>query len=45
MTGHAAFPLPVGEHRLEVTFRGEAPQVRTIGVEPGEGVQRIDIAG
>jgi protocatechuate 3,4-dioxygenase beta subunit len=43
VTAPSEFMLPVGEHRLEVTFRGEAPTVRTIRVEPGEGVQTIDI--
>jgi hypothetical protein len=44
VTGAEEFMLPVGEHRLEVTFRGEAPQVFTVLVEPGEGVQEIEIA-
>jgi hypothetical protein len=39
----SAFPLAAGEYRLEVTFRGEAPQVRTITVEAGSGVQTIEI--
>jgi hypothetical protein len=37
-----AFPLPVGEHRLETTVLAEAPRVHVFQVEGGSGVQTID---
>jgi beta-lactamase regulating signal transducer with metallopeptidase domain len=37
-----AFPLPVGEHRLETTVLEQAPRVHVFQVETGSGVQTID---
>jgi hypothetical protein len=37
-----AFPLPIGEHRLETTVLEQAPRVHDFRVEAGSGVQTID---